>query len=794
YLYDWLKEYLTDIPQPEELLRQLSVHSVEVEKIIFRNINLDNVVVGELLEKKNHPNADKLNIGIFDVGEKEPRQIIFGQRAVIAVGQKIPVALAPTVLPGGVKIKKSKLRGEISDGMCCLNSELQILNCKDELNFFDQEIKNGTLLKDILGLKNSALIDIDNKSMTHRADLFCHVGMAREIAAVFGLPFQEPKIPKITTAELPAVAVTIENQKDCPRYLAAAMKVKIGESPDFIKKRLLACNIKSINNVVDITNYVMLEFGQPLHAFDAKKLVGEKIVVRRAEKGEKIITLDDEEKILDESILVIADSKNPVAVAGIIGGKISSISEQTQQIILEVACFEPILVRRGSNKIGVRTESVVRFEKDLALATATRGFQRAMELLQKYAQAELTGFTDTQTLDLENENILYREKIVLPAITLKRLTGVEIPAEKVIAILQNLGCKVDFKEKGDDTAYEVFSPWFRVDLNIVEDLIEEVVRIYGVNNIPEQKLFGELHVPKNEALIPLKRQVRNELKALGACEVYNYSFYSKELLEKAGLTAEKEQVEILNPLSEDLRYLRTSLLPRLLENLKRNSQEENITLFEIGHVYFTDREISMLGIVQSGKSAVYRQMRGLTEALLKALHVVYQTEIIKQTAPCEFWSVYQDDQALKITATNGILGTSGLIDKTILKNYDLEKPVAFTIISLDALAKTVNANFKIKAVSPYPAIDLDLSIIVPQETTWAEIRAEVVKKSQPYLEKIDVFDVYQGEKVGYGKKSIGFSLKLRSLKQTLQMTQMEKLREDIMLILAKKFQAVLRAK
>lgn len=785
FSYEWLKDYVADLPEAEKLLEQLTLHSVEVEEVIPSS-HLGNVVVGELLSVEDHPNADTLHIGLFDVGEEKPRQVVFGDKAVLNVGDKLPIALAPTVITGGVKIKKAKLRGVLSEGMCCLNSELQILDRSNNVHFFDSTVENGTPVPELIP-SNGSLIDIDNKSMTHRADLFSHVNMAREIAAVFNLPFQYPKLKPLPTG-LPELQVTIKDTEGCPRYMGAMLEVEVGEAPDFIQRRLQASGVKVINNVVDITNYVMLELGEPMHAFDADVLDGEQIIVRRAKKGEAILTLDKDTKKLDESILVIADEKSPIAVAGVIGGLETGVTSETKRIVLEAATFEPLTVRKAGASIGVRTDSLLRWEKGLVPEFAQHGMARALELLQQYANAKVVAFSDIYPEPKTNQpvNVHLRQ--------LTRLAGMEFTVAQVQEYLGRLECTTAVTEEGESTVITVTPPWFRKDLHIEEDIIEEVVRLHGVNNIPKQQLRAVLEVPQGEADLKTIRRVRELLARAGGYEVQNHSFYGAELLEKVGYNPEKEHLVIANPLSEDLKYLRVNLLPRILESVAFNAHNvTSATLFEIGHVYFSDREVRQLGIAVFGGSEPYRRLRGTVDALMHGMGIEWTGEVIHKTAECQFWGMYEADTALRMDVHSDIAGTLGMVDPAVLRRMDIHTPVAFATISIAQLTTHADTSTAMQPISHYPAIELDLSIIVDESVLWSEIETVVRSEAGEELQSVELFDIYHGKELGTGKKSLAFRMVMQSHIKTLEMLHLEQWRdEQLMKRLSKKLGAELR--
>lgn len=434
FSYKWLQEYVDGLPESQAFMEQLTMKSVEVEEVIEGANDLGNVVVAEVLEAKKHPNADSLNIGLFNVGEAEPRQIVFGGKAVLQPGMKIPVALAPTTIPGGIKIKKSKLRGETSNGMCCTNKELGILDREDTVTQFGEDVLPGT---PVVGLIPAAqtVIDIDNKSMTHRADLFSHIGMAREVAAAFNVHASLPAWPSLPKAP-ETISVTVEDVVACPQYIAVEMNVQQTRTPDFIAERLAACGISSISCIVDITNYVMLEYGNPLHAFDADVL-GNSIIVRRATKGEKLVTLDHDEKELDERVLVIANESAPLAIAGVIGGEQSGISDHTKRIVLEAANFNAIDIRKAGQLVGVHTDSRLRYEKGQHPQLSEIAAARAVELLIEHAGAEVVGITKSAAATADEATVM------LPAEQLERVSGMEWKDADVQSVLERLGCRVN---------------------------------------------------------------------------------------------------------------------------------------------------------------------------------------------------------------------------------------------------------------------------------------------------------------------------------------------------------------
>lgn len=794
FSYPWLKEFVPTIPAPEEVLRLLTVRAVEVEGLQSRAREMEGVVVGRIESVQVHPNADRLRVCTVDVGGAKTEQIVCGGTN-LSEGMRVAVALigARVRWHGAgelVSVKSTVIRGVESRGMICSSDEVGLHDFfpkkeeREVLNLSHLEAATGASLAQALGM-DEVLLEIDNKSMTHRADLFSHVFMAREIAAVFDLSFacdmlaNPLSLPKVK----PSVQVHIDNASDCPRYMAIEMQVEVGgETPAIITQRLQACGMKSINPVVDITNYVMLEFGQPLHAFDADAVDGA-IHVRRGRAGETLQALDHTEKKLSEDVLLIADEKQALGVAGIIGGVHSAITAKTTRIILEVANFDPVVVRRSAQAVGVRTESTLRFEKGLSPELARSAAARAIQLLQQHARGTVQGITDVYPEPPQPRSI------TLSLEHLAALSGTAWSAKEATNILLRLGMEVT--ESAD--ALIISPPWFRQDLSIPEDIVEEVVRIHGIEAIPEQQLTGVLEVPPTDKEFHWVSQIRQELKSIGLTELYNYSFYGEALITNTQLVAEKEHIQILNPLSDELRYLRVSLLPRMLECVARNQfHADSLRLFEVGHVYFADREVRQLSVMVSDKHDAYRKTRGVFESLLHVANIAASSSLINKTAECEFWNAYAHNQALTYSVGTEMLGTLGEVDGAVLKNFDIKKPVAFGVLSIPVLARHASRERSITPLSLYPAIPLDLSLIVDVGVSWSEIELIVRQHAGALLHALDVFDVYSGSTIPTGKKSIAFHLVLQSHERTLEMKEIETWREQLVKKLSATCGAILR--
>lgn len=801
---NWLKDYINLKEKPQKVADALTLGIAEVENIEEQGKNLENIVVGKILEINRHPKADRLSVACVDVGKKKLR-IIFSPIIKLKKGDMLPVALAPTRLPTGIEVKKIKIRGLISEGMFCLNSELEILNKAREVYFFNKTTQPGAKISKVLGLPD-AILEIDNKSLTHRSDLFSHIGIARELSAILERKLKIQRFyinrRRISTRIEPRINIEIKDKKFCRRYMACVLdNIEVKESPDWLKSRLLACGIRPINNIVDITNYVMMEWGQPLHAFDfdkiestqsknkykKPKIQNKKIIVRCAKKGEFITTIDGKKRQLDESMLVIADTKRPIAIAGVMGGVDTAVSKGTKTIILESANFDSVNCRMTSKRLGLRTEAVLRFEKNLGIDLTEKGLFRAVELFTKLASAEVVD----KIYDIRP----FKTKpklITLNLEHLNKLVGLIIRKDQVIKILKTL----EFKLKHTSAnKLKVEVPLFRTDINIPEDLIEEVARIYGYGNIKPNEIVGVLKPKEEPRDLYWSKKIAGWLCGMGFSEVYNYSFYGASLLKKCKLSV-KDHLELANPLSSDLRYLRTSLLPRLFSNAERNLRNfEEFRLFEIGHVYFPGFECkSLAGLILGASEQVFYQAKGAVELLLSKLNIDFKIEHLKKTEDCEYWHMYAEGKSVQFLSGKNLLGTLALLENQVLENFDIKKKeVAFFSLSLDQLARLATSVKKYTPIPKYPPVRLDLAFVLNRKIPASEVEKEMLKAGIPYLRKVELFDVYTGPPLAINEKNLAFHLFFQSLTKTLRDKEIRPYLNKIIQVLEKRFGAQIRA-
>ncbi|MDP3970513.1 MAG: phenylalanine--tRNA ligase subunit beta [bacterium] len=784
---NWLKEFVEINETPERISELITMHIAEVEGFENQAESLKHIVVGKVLEAKRHPNADNLNIGQFDVGEDNARQIVFGGKAVLKAGDMIPVAL-PGAHIGEITISERKLRNEISQGMCCLNSEIGILDNEEKLHFFDNSVTTGTPISEVLKL-NDVIIEIDNKTLTHRSDLFNHVGFAREIAVVLQKELNIPALLEAEQSDEIKFTVEVEDPKSCPRYMGVVLNnIKIKSSPDWMQARLVSVGVRPINNVVDITNYVMMEYGQPLHAFDFDKLNGNKIIVRRAKKDELFVSLDNKNHKLDENTLVIADDNNPTALAGIMGGLTSEISDKTTTMALESANFEPTIIRKASSKQSLRTEASTRHEKGLGFIFPELGFWRAIELLVEHANAKVAS-----SIKNVNQGRPQKKEQSLSLEFIERLIGMQISREKINEILTGLSFEIINDQEGVLT---IEVPDHRTDISNEQDLIEEIARMIGYDAIPVTPLLGLLEPSIREKTTYIGEQLIHQLSAWGAREVMNYSFYGTEDVEKLELSEEKH-IEIVNPMNPDQQYMRQTLLAGLLKSIKYNqdNQYKNISLVEYGHVFFPNNEFSVVaGVISLEDNSVFYKAKGLVEELLIRHNIKVLLKPLEDSDERENtnYQVFNPAADAIYTAGKSQIATIGLIKQNILDKYDISGSIAFFTIHLPRFVELSSKTTKFKKINLLPKIDLDISIEVTKEINWNMIQAEIVKSAGKYLESAELFDVYEGDKIDENKKSLGIRMFFQAKDRTLTMNEAEKIRTNIVDQLSKKFNAIHR--
>ncbi len=625
------------------------------------------------------------------------------------------------------------------------------------------------------------VLDVD--VLPNRPDCFSHLGIAREIGAITNYELRimnyEPNEDKDLKVKN-FLEIKVENQEYCPRYTARVITdVKVGESPKWIKERLKSCGLRPINNIVDITNYVMLETGQPLHAFDFEKLAGKKIFVRLAKKGEKILTLDDLEYTLNEKVLVIADEKKPIAIAGIKGGKETGIDENTKIVVLESANFNPRLIRQGAQFLKLKTDASLRFEHGLDPNLTEFAINRAAFLIQDICQGKVA----KGLIDFYPQKILPK-KIEIETDYIKSLLGIKIPKREIRKILKRLGFKIVSETV---KKIKVENPAFRLDISIPEDLIEEIGRIYGYQKIPSQFPIASLIAPKRNLEIFWEEMIKDILKEMGFIEVYNYSFISENEAEILGFKKEK-LIEIENPTSLEFKYLRPSLIPKLLKNALKNQKNfQEIKIFEIGKIFKIENskplEKKMLSGLVTGESFFY--LKGVLDALFQKLGISEFFYDEYQATPEESKiSIWHPKKIAEIKIEGEEIGFLGQISKRILKKIGLEKSLAIFDIDFSKLQNYCTEETFYQPLSKYPAAIRDISVLVPRDVKVEEVLNKIENVS-PLIKDVDLFDIYEGEEIAEGKKNLAFHIIYQAKDRQISSKEIEEIQNKIIQILEK---------
>ncbi|HBT49999.1 MAG: Phenylalanine--tRNA ligase beta subunit [Caldanaerobacter subterraneus] len=788
----WLKEFVDIDEDAKTIAEGLTMSGSKVEGIKSYGEEISNVVVGQIVSLEKHPNADKLWVGIVDIGS-EKLQIVTGAEN-IKVGAYIPVALHGATLPGGVKIKRSKLRGVESEGMMCSAEELGLdesLLPEYQRNgiFILPPLPLGMDINEALQLKDDVL---EFEITPNRPDCLSVVGIARETAATFRKSFRMPEI-RVTEVEEPNPArVTIEAPDLCYRYVARVVKnVKIGPSPIWMQVRLLKAGIRPINNVVDVTNYVMLELGQPLHAFDLDKVKNKHIIVRRARDGEKLVTLDGKERILDSSMLVIADEEKAIGLAGVMGGENTEITDSTVNILIESANFKGSNIRHTSKKLGLRSEASARFEKGLDPEITVLACERAAQLMEKYCGGEvLKGIVDEYPKPMERTVLTVRPDRI------NKFLGTNLATSEMIEILRSLEFEV--VEKGEELEIKV--PHFRKDVTMEADIAEEIARLYGYNNIEDslmknaQTTLGSLTKEQQ-----LEEKAREVLLACGLNEIVTMSFMGERDLDRINVPKDsvlRKAVKIINPLGEEQSLMRTTLLPFMLNVAYTNYSRKvgEFRAFEISRVFLPKElplkelpeEVKTISLGMYGKEVDFYTIKGVIEELLEVMGIV-DVEYVRAEEPS-----YHPGRSAKILFKEEVLGVFGEVHPDVLENYDLPVRVYAGELNLDKIIKFANVDKKYTPLPKYPAVERDIAVVVDEDLFVAEVEKVIKEAGRGFVEKTALFDVYKGPNIPEGKKSVAFSIWYRSYEKTLTDEEVNEVHARIVKALEEKLGAKLR--
>lgn len=778
--FSWLADYV-DIDMPaSELADALTMAGLEVEAVWDRYEYLRTVKVGRIARVAPHPNADRLRLCEVDIGDRQVKVVCGAPNA--AEGMLSPLALPGTELPGGMRMEKSVIRGETSEGMLCSGGELMMGTDRSGLMAMDPGLTPGAPLTEALGLSDTVF---EIGLTPNRPDCLSIIGIAREVAAIQGTALRQPDIalPSGNGDARKATSVTIQAPDHCPRYAARLIEgIRIGPSPDWLRDRLLSIGLKPISNVVDVTNFVMMEMGQPLHAFDLDFLAGERIVVRLARAGERFTTLDEKERTLDDEMLMICDAEKPVAVGGVMGGLNSEIQETTTRVLIESAYFDPISIRKTAKKLGLATDASHRFERGVDPEGTLRAIDRAAQLM-----LEVGGGTLVEGIVDERPKRVGPDRIDLSVSATNRLLGIDVDDSTVTDLLRSIGFEV---EPVDADRLSVLPPSFRVDVTRPQDLMEEVARLYGYNRIPTTSPLMPAEAKLPSASLRLRNRIRDLMTGFGFTEAVNYSFIQPDAPDRLRLPdgdPRRNGVAVLNPLTEDQSVMRTSLLPGLLGNMgwNRARQVRDLKLFEVGKVFIgktgddlPDEPQMAAGLWTGNRTAPiwlakeipcdFYDIKGVVEGLLEGLRIWDARFTRMADDDCLFT---RPGHTARIRVGDADIGRVGEVHPETLSRFDLKGTAFYFELDLDRLLPLVPEVRQTADIPRYPAVDRDITLIIGKETEAAAVRDAVRNSGIPgvdLIEAVTFLDAYEGKNIPSGRRSLSFRITYRSPEGTLE--------------------------
>lgn len=792
--YNWLKELLAFNQSPTELAEILTNTGLEVEHVEpFSTIpgGLKGLVVGEVLSKEKHPNADKLSIAQVTIGNDEALNIVCGA-SNLAVGQKVVVAPVGTELyphqGESFTIKKAKLRGETSEGMICAEDEIGLGSSHDGIMVLDTKIEVGTPLATLYELKEDYIFEIG--LTPNRTDAMSHIGVAKDIAAALNvfekknIYVQLPETRIQTKGDYLSVNIKIENQTACPRYSGVVIdKLQIQESPSWLKSRLLAIGVRPINNVVDITNYVLKEYGQALHAFDWEAIDGDEVIVKNLPEGTKFTTLDDVDRKLYAEDLMICNAKEAMCMAGVFGGAQSGVTNSTQTIFLESAYFDSGVIRKTSTRHGLRTDAAQRYEKGADPSISMQALERAVQLLEQYAEGKVASpWYDVYP------NEVKRAQITLRLAKLNSLSGHEFNMAQIRKILKDLDFEIIEVNQG---AIQVLTPLSRADVTREADLIEEIMRIYGFNNIATPtKVQSTLSFQGGLNKHQLKEQIAHSLNGFGFSEIMTNSITQSNYYAES-----QELVKLQNSMTSELDSMRASLIPEVLNVIRHNINRKQTSLkfYEFGSVYKSDyTQNEQLALFYTGavleenwlskkQNSTIFHLKGIVQALLHRL----QLSGVKLSV---------NDQVLQLKKKNVLLAEIKSLSSEQLQAFELKQEVFVAILHWDHLVEAVKKHkIKFKEISKFPAVSRDLAVILDENVEFEAIKNKVSLHAGSLLKDLDLFDVFKSEeKIGKGKKSYALNFQLQDQAKTLTDREIDNTMNKIIKTLEKDFDATIR--
>ena len=806
----WLHDYIDFSETAEELADKLTMAGIPVENVIRADEGLDKVVTGKIEKITVHPDSDHMVITSINVGQGENIQIVTGAPNV-KEGQIVPVAMVGASLPNGQKISKSKLRGVASNGMLCSADELKLdtTNLPEEqlvgIYILPEDTKLGVNIADVLGLSDDAVLEFELTA--NRGDCFSVFGLVREVAILTG---NQPKWPEIAVKEDDAakaadmVKIGIEAHELCSRFSARVVKnVKIGPSPAWMQQRLEGAGIRAINNVVDVTNFVMVELGQPMHAYDYDQITGHSLTARKAQPQENLHTLDDSERLAKGGELVIADSEKPAGLAGIMGGLESEVTENTTTVVFEAACFNGPSIRRTSRSVGLHSEASGRFERGTDITGTIRALDRAAQLLQDMGACTVAqGIVDVYPEQKETVHVDFTMEQINTRL------GTELPAEKIIDILEKLYFKISDLGNG---SYRAEVPSWRNDVTFMEDLSEEIARIYGYDNIASTTPRGNIMQGVQSDVQSFVDRLKLALSYMGMCEELSFSFTSESMFDKMDLPADsplRKAIPILNPLTDEAPLVRTSLIASILENTMRNlsRKNEDIKIFDVAPVFYPKalpltelpREVlKVAGLMMGRRNDVnwstdnavidFYDAKGMVEELLDILRIGrYQVEAGEYTA------MHPGKTAL-FKKGKEVIAAVGELHPKIAENLGITKKAYIFEMDVLTLMKYTANKTSYTALPKYPAISRDLAMLVDATVNAAEIERVIAQNGGQYFKGVTLFDIYTGKQIAEGKKSMAFTMQFQSNEKTLTDAEADEAFQRILSAVQQEFQAELRA-
>lgn len=781
----WIKAYVPELDcTAKEFMERVTLTGTKVEGYEQFDEGLDKIIVGKVLKVERHPDADKLVICQVQINEEgETTQIVTGAPNVFE-GAIVPVVLdggrvatdhSGNKIPGGTKIKKGKLRGVESNGMMCSIQELGSSTdmypdaCEDGLYIFNDNPEYskapiGSDVPTLLGLRD---VNFEYEITSNRVDCFSVTGIAREVAATFRKPFVPPVVTKTGNSEDAGdyIQVEVKDTDLCPRYVARVVKnINIAPSPEWLQRRLAACGIRPINNIVDITNYVMEEYGQPMHAFDYETIAGHKIIVRRAEEGEKFQTLDGQERVMDKDVLMICDADKPIGIAGIMGGENSKITDSVKTMVFEAACFDGTNIRLSGKRLGMRTDAQAKFEKGLDPENAMAAVNRACQLIEELGAGEVVGgAVDVYTTKREPVVVKYDvDKI-------NKLLGTDIAEDEMVSYFEMVDLEVNKETK------EVTVPTWRQDVLRLADLAEEVARFYGYDKIPSTLPSGEAVAGGMTHKLRIEGIARNTAEHLGFFEASTYSFESPKVFDKLLVPEDDElrkAIVISNPLGEDYSIMRTSSLNGMLTSLSTNynRRNKNVRLYEMANIYIpkalplTERpnEYMQLTLGMYGDCDFY-DMKGAVEVIVSQCGLKAALKYVVGNRPY----LHPGRQA-DVIYNDTLIGYVGEVHPEVMDNYSIKEKTYVAVIDMRYLVEYADFNYKYKGLPRFPAVTRDISLVMKKNILAGQVEEIIRKKGGKLLENVELFDVYEGERIGLGNKSLAYSIRFRDAERTLE--------------------------